>query len=333
MKKTIFKIIILAVLLEVLMRVSVYASSSFRLKFEDGKQVDAGDVVEIPVIIDQVLMDGVQKGVLAFKGTVDYDSDVLDLVAFDSGEYFQIDEDIRRYASASYEEGSKLLFYNLNTNYINDIKDSLNEYTVLGKMKFRANEDAETGNYEITIKDIQVTNDEVSTEGYSETTLLHINGAEQENPVIPDDDDLDSGAKRIVNERDEKDQKLAIEVNEDGTLMLITVDQVNGAKVAYIVVDGKKLDKKDNKFAMVTEPNKTYLLYLYDENGNYIGKEYVNTFIEDKSSDENDEKEKEQKNENQKRPKTGDMIMLSVATLIIFGYSGLALYLVKKKNA
>lgn len=326
MKASIRRIIIISIFMLLAFCVKSFAASSFEFKFQEGVKVQLDQTFEIPVIIDNIDIEGVEKKLTYFSGTVNYNDTVFEFLEC---------EDL-------YDQGI-VVNYNSETQKISTTIDVSNwngtntdNLIMVGKMKFKVKPNSTPGKYDFCISDIEASNGENSVQATYKVVEVEVKGNE-EPAVAPYVDDSTDKANKLVESDDGTSKKaiLKIEVSQDGKKITITPDEENGSKISSITYKNTKLKKEEGKFVLATDPNMAYELFIYGADGKFLGNQYVTTVVQKENN--NDAKEtdktkadgskadgskedgsKEINNDNVKKsPQTGDYIIIAVGTLII----------------
>jgi len=338
MKKILIKIIFLVLFCGIFAIVNSYASDSFKVSFGDSIEIDAGESVEVPLTIENISLEGQEKILLGFECEIEYDEDIFEI------EYVSANG-LNDYYS---DETHQYVCNVVNTNA------SLTNITDVAIFKLTAKENIESGVYYITFSNLEAGNDEKTVVEGTYVTTVYVNGIESEETEEEEEsisnvgniEELASVYKELIAE---------ITVNDEGTEVTIVPDEINGAEVSSVVVDGNNLTKNDGKYVFATEPNEVYMIYFYGSNGAFLGSKYVLTVVdedytgditnptkedtedgqeenneenkEDNTKDENkSDNEQESKNDTkedstkqnvEKSAQTGDNIIIAIATLIM----------------
>ena len=365
MKKTYIKIIILSIVFMFMACINSFAESSFRFMFENGKSVNPGEIVEVPIIIDRINIDGAEKKIYSFSGVIEYNTDIFELVPYveqDGENYLKVNTELKDYGiDVVFDSESQKIKTSIDAGYFfgrtgGDSINYLNNYIEVGTMKFKAKENATKGEYSLFIKDIEASNGEFIIKTTSDYAVLYINGEEESDDAVAENETDKSASNKIVNNNNKK-VVLKVEVSEDGKKITITPDEVNGEKIQVIKYKNNELKKENGKFIFNSEPNMIYEFFIYGVDGECLGNEFVKTIIEsskddgkksDESKDENSDNEKDKNNEennNQKEdsnknsnsnekksPQTGDYLYIVIAILVLCIYGFVIVYTIKKSK-
>lgn len=318
MKKVLLKLFCLVILIGLIYPIYSRAETTFNVLFKEGLECDVNNTVEVPIYIHAIDIEG--SGVIAFECTISYDTDAFEMVSM-GDDYFEpnstLEDNGARY---TYNNDSKVLCLSLSQAYFDYVASSMSEYTEIGKIKLKAKDGTLTDDYYVGLEGITIGNDSIG----SNYTKIHVNGADNTNEEVDNTIERESSVviKRFGEERE---PILDINVNQEGTVIVLIPDEVNGVPVGYLMVDGKKIEKQDGKFVILSEPNKEYEIYVYGENGQYLTKKLVTTYIDDIA------KSNEEQKTEKKSLKTGDYI--TIAFTVIALSSVAIVYINKKKKA
>ncbi len=305
-KKYLYFIILFVIFLSVPIMSMSY--NSFKIKFEEGHSLNAGEEIEIPIILSEININLKQKGVIAFKSNIEFDENIFELVKQED-RYIIENEAIEDYINIRYNENNKTITFNISTNFFVKVADSLTQQVEIGKIKLRVKDDVETGDYSITFNNIIAENDEIKMAGTRYETMIHVVGDEEkeEEKEISKVTSTGGGSRMQIN-KNGKELILKIKQNEDGTIVTIIPDEINGEKIGKIIVDDKELERQNNEYILKTEYGKTYTLYAYDEDGNFLGNENIYAFGEKKIKidNANDQKTEENKTNNNEKYEPGN---------------------------
>lgn len=338
MKRIIRKIIILSIFIIFAISLKSFAQSGFRFYIKEGVKVDPGETVEIPIIIDSINIEGIEKKIISFNGTLEYDKDVFELVPYQDGNeqyIIKLNPELNDYGiQVLYHQDTGIIsttldsertgeFTNRMQNTGNTNIEFLNNYLEIGTVKIKAKEAASAGDYSVTITNIEGNNTEFNIYSSENYTKVHINEIKSDDTNKQDtNENSDKSNKGIIdNSKTVKKAILKIEVSKDGKKITITPDEEKGAKILTILYKGKELIKEDGKFIFESEPNDVYEFFVYAEDGTCLGNEFVTTIVNEEEGT-NDETEKEdttkneEKEDGKKSPQTGDMVFVIVGILI-----------------
>lgn len=327
MEKRISKIIILTIIfIAALFMVSIksYASGSFKLYFPGDLKAEPGETIEVPLYLDSVNIEGVEKKMISFRGTVDFDSTAFELVPYTAGDassVLSINDGLERYGLD--------VSYNADNNHVNGLLepsalrtvtntengteyeyDFVNELIEVGKVKVKVKSGIEGGDYRFTISDAEGVSGEFEVVGINTNSTIHVALSNTGNKNEIADESSANRPETQLNS-DTRTPKLTIEVSKDGKRITITPDEVNGAVIEAIKYKNTVLAKENGSFIFDSEPNKLYEFFIYGLGGKCFGNEYVTTVVNEEAKTEEN---KDSKNET-KSPQTGDYIAYTVAAL------------------
>lgn len=330
MKKIITKIVLVSIFLIFAISLKSFAESTLRFYVKDGVKVDSGETVEVPIIIDGIDIQGIEKKIFSFSGTLNYDETVFELVPYQDGEkssIIKINPELEDYGiKLKYNDTDRVITTSLDYDYINEMVASKNDesidvkylynYVQIGTIKVKAKDGAKPGDYLVTISNISANNGEFDILGYNNETKIHINEIPQKIVNDINDDNDESVNKQTIETTDKlKKPNLNIEVSKDGKQIIITPDEEKGAIVNAITYRGKELEKKDGKFIFSSEPNNAYEFFIYGADGVCYGNEIVTTIVDVNEEDENTTEENKTEENIKKSPQTGDYIAGVAAVL------------------
>lgn len=273
--KKLLKLSIVALIFQIFIMTNVFANETdnFRVHFEEGLSVNDGESIEVPIILDNIDVNGVQKGIVALNFKFEYDNTVFELEKFDNDSYFMLDEELDTKLSGARfnEEVFKVVLQF-------DTQEYITERTVLGKIKIKAKEGVLSGNYELSITELEGGNEDSNIEVGSYITKLYVNGDNLiEEEVNQEYNDKLVGTTVKLESIEQKELKVSIEQNEDGSEIRIIPDNVNGAEVGKVLIQNDEVENKDGVFVAKIEQGKIYEVYFYGVDGNYLGMEIVKT--------------------------------------------------------
>lgn len=327
--RIISKILILFIITELIVTVKAHAETSFILSFKPDAVCNMGETVEVPILLHDIDIEG--SGLIALSCKIEY-ADELELVEIDDGEYFRLNEELESYASrVEFNPDTKILSFSLSSNYFLNVSSSFSDYVEFGTMKFKADDNIYSGYYEVSITNIEIGNITIDN---TYSSIL-VNGLERRDHEDVNNSVNKESSLETIRQSSEKEVILDIDVSSDGKKITITADEDNGVPVGYIVVDGQRIDLKDGKFVIETEPNSEYEVYVYDTNGNYLTKKYITTYIEQNNNNNNKENKEEKESsskEEKKVLKTGDYVLIAAGVLGICLVIIVIVVIIKKKN-
>ena len=331
MKRIITKIVLVSIFLIFAISLKSFAESTLRFYVKDGVKVDSGAIVEVPIIIDGINIQGIEKKIFSFSGTLEYDETVFELVPYQNGDnssIVKVNPELEGYGIIiKYNNADRTITTTLDYDYISEMVASqngneninvqyLNNYIQIGTIKVKAKEDAKPGDYLVTISNISANNSEFDISGYNNETKIHVNEILEDITNNVYDDNDESVNKQTIETTDKlKKPNLNIEVSKDGKQIIITPDEEKGAIVNAITYRGKELEKKDGKFIFSSEPNNAYEFFIYGADGVCYGNEIVTTMVDVNEEDENTTEENKTEENIKKSPQTGDYIAGVAAVL------------------
>lgn len=307
-KKIIIRTLVISIILIFAISLHSFAESSFRLKFKDDNKIKAGETIEIPIIVDNINIEGVEKKIFTFSGKVEFDEETKQILT-------SLDKEYLDKVNAGTVEENNMKF--------------LNNLLVLGTMKFKAKEDAKVGSYQVYISDVKANNSEFTIKPTMELTQINIYEDEEKEDEKPEVGKDQSKYETNNNKNGSKKAILTIEVSEDGKNITLAPDEVNGAVVKKIKYKNTELAKENGVFVFESEPNNVYEFLIYGLNEGYLGNEFVSTKLAKEDNNKRDENNGK-KNE-EKSPQTGDTFYFVSATLII-AVIGLGASVIKKNK-
>ena len=326
MKKIINKITFISIILIFILSAKAFASSSFRIMFQDGNGAKEGEIIEIPIIIDSINIEGAEENIYYFTANLEIDEDALELVAYDNDEYIKVNEELKDYGlEISYNAEEQKIKTGFSQQLINKLSDeddssnikALNNYLEIGTIKLKVKDGVEPDSYLIGITNIEGGNSEIYLDANDGYSFVKVYEDEEEQEEVADKGEDESKSETIVVEDEKKKLILTIEVSEDKKLITLAPDEVNGAVVKTIKNKDTELAKENGVFVFESEPNKIYEFMIYGLDDGLLGNEYVSTIIEaeEKETTPEDKKDSGKKNE-EKSPQTGDEIYVISAILL-----------------
>ena len=357
--KKIIKISILVIILGLCISIKSFAASPFRLIFKDGLEVNMGETIEVPLVLDSIRIDDVAQDLNILKCRIEYDENVFELVEFKS-DLKEVNQNTGRVTElVEYNDNTRAIVYPSGTK-----RKSITEITELGKVTLLAKDNIATGDYSIGVTDVQAGNDDGLIEVDGTETLIHVNGIDAEKQQEEEYQlELPEIEAPTAYEAEFKEVKLRIQMKKDGTEIVITPDEVNGGKVGRIVVNDEEIERTGDKYIVKTKPNTFYNILAFDMNGNNVFSDsYVTSVATESSEDQNDtnsedtnkednkednkkdEKEDDKKQEEnktdedkkddnnkasndvKKSPQTGDGVYASIILLIIATFAWIIAY-------
>lgn len=327
MEKRISKIIVLTIIfIAALFMVSIksYASGSFKLYFQDHLEADPGETLEVPIFLDSVNIEGVEKKMISFRGTIDIDESAFELIPYTEGDnssIVNVSSNLETYGlEVSYNPENKHINGLLERSALSSVTNTengteyeyefVNELIQIGTVKVRVKDDIEGGNYKFKISECEGVSGEFEITGISTDTTIAV---ELKNTGEKNEITEESNANRPETQlnSDTRTPKLTIDVSKDGKRITITPDEVNGAVIEAIKYKNTVLARENGSFVFDSEPNRLYEFFIFGVGGKCFGNEYVTTVV---NEEEKTEENKDSKNET-KSPQTGDYIAYTVAAL------------------
>ncbi len=290
MKKRITVLLVAILFFIIVLAVNCYADSSCKIRFEDKRVATVGETIEIPVSISTINMEGIEKNVAYVNCKIECDENAFEFVAFDDGTYMKANEGLDEYGmTILYDNETKTISTAVNGDYLSRTnKESSTAYKNLGTFRVKVKSDVVPGNYELRITNIVVSNGDEFIDVADQITTVKVNGEEEnvEQETYTTDSEIE------VNEQEPEAQKeanLKIEVLDKGTKVKITPDEVNGAEIGYIMLNGKKLEKEGNSYVFSSEANNVYIIYVYGKSGYCLKNFYISTDVDEEGNPTKDE--------------------------------------------
>ena len=272
MRKIVLKVCSLLIVVMLLLSTKIYAArnSSFSIEFQQGIELSENEAVEVPILMNGIDFEGLQKGILAFSFQIEYDTDNLELEKYPApsqnkpASYFkQTGEEISSY---QFTDSTLAFAGSFNTS---DYQDEIVE---IGRIKVKAKANTPNGKYTISIKKIKGGNDDITVEMEDFNTYVYVKYndediAEEETIV---ETTTAKGEKETTELGTTKTVVADIDQNDNGTRIYITIDAEKSTPVKKVLIDDKEMEFTDGKYTAETEPNRVYKIYYYDENGDLI---------------------------------------------------------------
>lgn len=292
MKKTCIKIMLLVVLFELLASTLVMgSSSSFRISLQSGNSVKQGEIIEIPIILDNVTFDGIQKGIIAFSGKIGFDENSFEMVPYEDNKYIKVSEELTNkeigytYLDIEFNIESKKFAMNLNVSYFNEVGGYLDGYTKIGTIKLKAKENIQPGEYGLSITEVTGGNNEMTVNVSSSLSTVNVIGelvVENDNPeneeILGETKELIIGGKTV---------KIKILQNKEGTELIIVPDEVDGVEIGKVVIGEDELKEENGKYAYSVKPGQKYTINFYGINGDFLASKDVTTSVYNETNDDN----------------------------------------------
>lgn len=338
MKRIVLKISIIAFILNLFIMSQVFAEDSFTVQFKDNLFVNSGEEIEVPITIRNFnFNDSVQRGIIGFNCTLDYNPEVFDLVSTTDGLntiYISIPENMKDVVSRLFSPESGGLVMRLKPEEIEQGSNYINTYLEVATITLRAKEGLYSGYYPISIINVEGGNTEVSIDAQGGTSNIYVKGIDRDDgsETIPmNSDDFGIGENVDV---DKEDLIADIRLNDDKTKMIITPNNTEGREVVKVTVNGAELTMENGSFTADVVEGETYTIMFYNADGSFIGmKSYTVGYSENNGSsdskngnkynsdafkasfDDEDEDEEEAKSVKDvvKSIVTGDSIVLWIA--------------------
>lgn len=274
MKKVLFKLFVIVIFIQACIVTNVFAADSFRVKFQEELSVKAGETIEIPIIMDNIDFNGIQKGVIAFSCKLNYDNTVFELVEYDDNNTFKINEDIELYVQYNYTNESNKLVVQFSNSYFNEFGGKYVDSALeIGKIKIKAKEDILSGAYSLSITEV---------EGGNTDTIINVSDYESKLYVIgteiieqTKEDENNAIGQTVNGTQENKKIVVSITQNDEGTELYVKPDSEEGIEISKIVVENNEVTLKDGVYTAKVVPGGIYKIHLYDKNGGFIGTQIV----------------------------------------------------------
>ena len=345
MKKTLYRIVFLTILLLFTIYLKSFAQGSFDFYVKEGLKVKPGETIEVPLYLDGIKLDGVEKNLLAFYGTIQLDEKVFEIVPYADNSIVKFSSELTQYGiEAKYTASSKQITALIDYNHIESMTNSeiqnsnaymnqyLNKAIQVGTIQVKAKESAEGGNYTCKITNLNAENGEFEITAVDKQTQIYILPNDTGDKNLIEEDINEEERDVITNKEASKKAMLKIEVSKDGKKITITPDEVNGAEISSVTYKNEELDWDGEKFVFDSEPNMIYEFFIYGADGSCLGNEFVKTIIKEEEKQEDNKKEETPVKENEKKsPQTGDKIYIAVAILSLMLIAVIATTIIKKK--
>ena len=371
MKKTLLRIVFLTIILLLSIYLKSFAQGTFNFYAKEGLKVKPGETIEVPLYLDGIKLDGVEKNLLSFSGTIEYDINAFELIPYEDGSIVKVNEDVtsyeyevrvgtqsmkktiksmdikynastKRITASITDDAVDLIVKNENSGasntYENFMDLYINKVIQVGTIQIKAKDNAESGNYVCKITDLKAENGEFEVESVEKETQIYIIPKDTGTKNTIEEDASNEERDVIINKEASKKAILKIEVSKDGKKITITPDEVNGAEISAITNKNKELDWDGEKFVFDSEPNMIYEFFIYGADGSCLGNEFVKTIIKEEDNKQEENKQEENKKEEtpakeneKKSPQTGDKIYIAVAILSLMLIAVIATTIIKKK--
>lgn len=274
MKKVLFKLFVIVIFIQACIVTNVFAADSFRVKFQEELSVKAGETIEIPIIMDNIDFNGIQKGVIAFSCKLNYDNTVFELVEYDDNNTFKINEDIELYVQYNYINESNKLVLEFSESYFDEFGGKYVDSALeIGKIKIKAKEDILSGAYSLSITEVEGGNTDTVINVSDYESKLYVIGTEI---VEQTKEDENNAIGQTVNGTQEN-KKIVVSItqNDEGTELYVKPDSEEGIEISKIVVENNEVTLKDGVYTAKVVPGGIYKIHLYDKNGGFIGTQIV----------------------------------------------------------
>ncbi len=269
MRKSILKIVLLIIIMLLgLLATNSFAASTLKVGFQQGYSARAGETIEIPIILSDVNMDGIQKGIIDFTCNVNID-DAFELVK-EGDSYVKVNQEFSNYIELRFNKNSKKLIFNVLSQFFTEKGSSLKSYVKVGTMKIKVKEDTVPGEYYISIQNVIGENGEQAIYGTGVSTKVRVVAPKETNETQVTTIQSTNGETKTFATGNEKGAKLDIQKSEDGSIVTITPDEVNGAIIGRLLVNGKEVVKSNGKYIVRTEFGDTLDIVVYGIDGTYL---------------------------------------------------------------
>ena len=358
MKKYITRIILFIIICAfAILPINSFATSTLKVSFEQGYSAKPGEVIDIPIILSDVNMDGKQKGLIDFACNINVD-DVFEIIK-NNDKYVSVNEDNKKYIQTSFDSNNKKLIFNVSGDFFTDKGNSLKSYIEIGTMKIKVKEGTKAGEYNVKIQNIVGENGEASVKGADTSTKIRVKAEK----TTEDDDDNSQTPGKVTSKLmyfwEQGEAKLYVIQNETGTQVTIVPNEENGAKIGKIIVNGKEIQRVDGKYVIDTEFGDTLDITVYGEDGKFLmSKTYIvindevyeNNFgsVEEGANSSTGKTHSTNRNSSSSgqeagnkgnkgtdspkaSPQTGDVIFVSVAMLTLASAVLIATQIIKKR--
>lgn len=330
-KKILLKIILILIFIFMFSNIKTYATNSFRVMFQDGMSVKSGETIKIPLTLDKVSFDGVQKGVIGFSCNINYDEDVF--------EYIEFSENNLKYENivgekvelvdmweCKYDEDNKSIVFYLGEEYLTYCLDSLNDYSIIGYFTFKVKDNTKSGEYILSVDNIKGGNEDISVSGTGAQSKVIVDGMDEN--IQNKEDIINTKYEKQDNTitQNEKPIKIQIKQSKSGKKVLIIPDEENGIQIGKVIVDNEKLTKIDGVYSFASKVGVPYEIKFFDIYGellctrtiitNSTSNDEVTTIdTEIKEKNKIDYAEEQGNNNENKSPQTGDFVYIAVGIL------------------
>lgn len=273
-KNIYFKIAFIMILLFLYVSINVYATDGFRIRLQEELSVKAGETIEVPLVLDNINLDGVQKGINSFSCTLNYDKSIFELVRFDDDSLFYIGDDLIMYVQNTFNEENNRLVMQFSDSYFNEYGgEYVDKYLEIGRIKLKAKDDAKTGIYNISVTDVEGGNLEKTEYVSNYESKIYVIGIEEGKKEIITEENLLS--QKTNEEVSKKEIIVEITQNQNGTELYIKPDIENGIVIGKVMLGNNQLTEKDGVYTAQVDAGYTYTIRLYDCNGEFIGTKVV----------------------------------------------------------
>ena len=207
MKKIIKKITFISIILIFVLSAKVFATSSFRIMFQDGKGAKVGETIEIPIIIDSINIEGAEKNIYYFTANLEIDEDSLELVAYENDEYIKVNEELKDYGlEISYNAEEQKLQTGFSQQLINKLSDeddssnikALNNYLEIGTIKLKVKDGTKPDSYLIGITNVEGGNSEIYLDANDRYSVVEVYEDEEQEESPLDKGEDESKSETIV---------------------------------------------------------------------------------------------------------------------------------------
>ena len=267
MKKIIKKITFISIILIFVLSAKVFATSSFRIMFQDGKGAKVGETIEIPIIIDSINIEGAEKNIYYFTANLEIDEDSLELVAYENDEYIKVNEELKDYGlEISYNAEEQKLQTGFSQQLINKLSDeddssnikALNNYLEIGTIKLKVKDGTKPDSYLIGITNVEGGNSEIYLDANDRYSVVEVyeDEEQEESPLDKGEDESksDFGDETIVVPKKKDDSSEVVET-------IITTPAATQASTKKAENESEKSSEKATTTRKVTANN----------NGSYSG--------------------------------------------------------------
>ncbi len=259
-------VMIIIIMIMALIPIKASAYNFFKLTFKEGYNVKTGDIFKLPIVISEVNIDSNEQGIVDFVCTLTFEDSVFDMMSSDE-DFIKLNDELAPYADITFNPTSKRLVFKINPSASEEAIKALKNNTEIATIKLRAKTTVTSGDYTVGIENVIGEDGKrqiVGNGGTTTITVQNISTRATENHATTQE-----GETEVINNMS-KEAKLTINANKEGTQVTITPDEVNGAVIEKVLVDGTEITRANGGYTFSTVNGKTYSIVAFGKDGQML---------------------------------------------------------------